>query len=154
MSNLSVKSGPAGQQVITEEIIQKDQTVLQFFGKLVAEPTRYSLQVGIDRHLEPGETGSHEGQYIWRFLNHHCDPNCRINFEDMTLVALHEIYPGEQLTLNYNATEGELAEPFDCLCGSEKCLGKVTGYFGLTPGQKEQIKNLAAPYFVGGVAIQ
>jgi D-alanine-D-alanine ligase-like ATP-grasp enzyme len=44
------------------------------------------------------------------------------------LVAIREIRPGETITLNYNATEWEMASPFQCSCASTKCLGRIAGF--------------------------
>ena len=40
-------------------------------------------------------------------------------------MAKHDIRKGEVLSFDYTLTEVEIAEPFDCSCGSDICKGKV-----------------------------
>ncbi len=79
-------------------------------------------------------------------LNHHCSPNCRIRFEDLTFCALRDISAGEDLTFNYCTTEYEIAQAFDCNCGSPDCVGRVTGFKDLDATQVERILDLLSPY--------
>lgn len=148
-TKLTVNNGPAGKQVQTEVAIASGEQIMPFYGRLTGAATRYSLQVGIDRHLEPDEDGNHTGQYIWRFLNHHCDPNCKVDTDTLTLVAIRHIGAMEELSINYNATEGILAEPFNCVCGAANCAGIIKGYFELTEEEKESIEEITAPYLKG-----
>jgi D-alanine-D-alanine ligase len=61
----------------------------------------------------------------WAPQNHSCDPNT--GFEGLNVVALRDIAPREELTLDY-ATFGHVEMmPFACACGSEKCRGFVGG---------------------------
>jgi hypothetical protein len=72
------------------------------------------------------------------FVNHACEPNCRI--EGDALIALHAIRAGGQLTLNYNVFSRErLADSaadwwwdplwnFDCQCASPHCQRRIEGY--------------------------
>jgi hypothetical protein len=79
-------------------------------------------------------------------MNHHCSPNGYICFDDLTYRSLRDISTGEELTFNYCATEYELAEPFDCLCGSPDCLGRVLGFKFLDECQAERIHDMLSPY--------
>lgn len=38
------------------------------------------------------------------------------------------VEPGEPLTIDYNAMEIEMSNPFDCLCGTSGCAGRVAGF--------------------------
>ena len=52
-------------------------------------------------------------------MNHHCDPNTKIvvpNFTMPFVSAIKNIEIGEELTFNYETTEAELANPFQCDC--------------------------------------
>lgn len=44
---------------------------------------------------------------------------------------------GDELTFFYPSTEWDMAQPFDCHCGSENCLGKVRGASELTREELE-----------------
>jgi hypothetical protein len=44
---------------------------------------------------------------------------------------------GDELTFFYPSTEWNMAQPFDCHCESESCLGKVRGASELTREEVE-----------------
>ena len=102
--------------------------ILILEGEVVDRPSRFSVQIGPNRHVEvPAEVklaGSLD-RYRWRFLNHSCEPNAA--FDDRRLVALRRIEGAEQITFDYNTTEYDLASPFECHCGSPDCCGVVRG---------------------------
>ena len=101
-------------------------------------PTRTSIQVG-NLHLEHYEGGC---------TNHNCNPNAKvlgvmwgldmnthyIPFEafakssklNPVLVASKDILDGEEITFDYETTEEELAEPFQCSCHGKWIRGKST----------------------------
>ena len=60
------------------------------------------------------------------FNNHSCDPNCGMHGE-ITFVAIRDIQPGEELTVDYAFIDNE-DYSFECHCGSEKCRHTITGY--------------------------
>ena len=79
-------------------------------------------------------------------MKHHCSPNGYICFEDLTYRALHDVSAGDELTFNYCTTEYEMAQPFDCLCGSPNCLGRVAGFKYLDEIEVERIFSLLSPF--------
>jgi hypothetical protein len=106
-----------------------DDHILTLEGEVVPGPSRFSVQIGADEHLEvPAEVQIEQplDRYRWRFLNHSCEPNAK--FVDRDLVAIHRIRSSEQITFDYNTTEYDLASPFECHCGSGNCCGVVRGY--------------------------
>lgn len=94
-------------------------TVIAPFREL-DRPDRYSIQVGAGRHilLDP---------YWLTFTNHSCAPNTVFDIGAMQARAVRDIAAGEAVTIFYPATERDMAEPFDCLCGEPQCLGRVSG---------------------------
>ena len=100
----------AGQGVFAACPILAGQKIEYFEGYEVGHLTRYSLTFDGIR-IEP--TGS------LRFLNHSCSPNAF--FVDRWLEALGEIDDGEEITIDYLATESEITTGFKCTCGSKKC---------------------------------
>jgi len=103
--------------------------ILVVDGEIASAPSRFSVQIGPDLHVEvPAEVKINKSLdcYRWRFLNHSCEPNAE--FVERDLVALREIKASEQITFDYNTTEYDLASPFECQCGSDRCCGVVRGY--------------------------
>lgn len=67
-----------------------------------------------------------------RFINHSCDPNCDPEIErgHIYIDAIKDIYPGEELTYDYNLTrEGrdgpDVETEYACHCGSANCRGSM-----------------------------
>lgn len=54
----------------------------------------------------------------WRFLNHSCDPNCSLSFQNKVIhvVALKDIYPQDELTIDYRQLPGVITNAFQCSC--------------------------------------
>ena len=110
-------------------------------------PTRHSLQVGRDRHLD--QRGARDAtdrvrRFYWRYMNHACDPTTRV--VDGEVIALRAIAPGDAITFDYNTTEEDLAEPFRCHCGASACVGVVRGARHLTPDQRARLEPLLPDY--------
>lgn len=115
--------------------------LLRFEGEIVAQPSRYTVQVGAGEHLapRPGE----EERCLWRFLNHACFPNAAV--VGRHLVALTAIAPGDEVTFNYNCTEFDLDVPFPCHCG--RCGGvPVRGWRHLGAAERERLEPFAAAH--------
>ncbi|GDY28994.1 SET domain-containing protein-lysine N-methyltransferase [Gandjariella thermophila] len=116
-------------------------------GELTDAPTRYSVQLGPALHLDlPDTYGLEEimDRFYWRFMNHSCEPNAMIRGRDV--FALRTAEPGEEITFDYHTTEYELAEPFDCRCGSARCVGRVRGFRFLSTAQRERIRPWLADH--------
>ena len=121
--------------LFADEFIPKNNIVLYLEGNYLPHPTRSSIQIKDDKHIESWEGGH---------INHHCDPNTEIRIHDdfigrnshaqmeSSLVALvvakRDIDMGEELTFDYEITEFELSEPFRCDCHGRWIRGKVHKY--------------------------
>lgn len=135
------------RRLIAIQAIPAASFICRIDGRETNVPSRYSLQVGRDRHLDPDDTPDpldRVRRRFWRYLNHHCEPNAVIR--DFALFAIREIAPGEGVTFDYNTTEWDLADPFACHCGSPQCVGIVRGARHLTPAQRERVASSLAEY--------
>jgi SET domain-containing protein len=70
-----------------------------------------------------------DGNVDWnpaRFLNHSCAPNAEADAADeqIWIVALREIQPGEEVTFNYNYDLQDYDE-HPCRCGAPNCVGYI-----------------------------
>lgn len=121
--------------------IVSGERMFRIEGELTRHPSRYSVQVGEGLHvdLHPGHSSEEIlDRYFWRFMNHHCNPNTVIQGRDV--IALHAIAPWADVTFDYNATEYDMADPFNCRCGSQGCLGQIRGFKHLTPPQRQRLR--------------
>lgn len=134
-------------QLVAVRRIARDEVILHLEGIVVLRPTRHTIQVGRDQHLEaidPDRLEAALDEHAWRFLNHSCAPNARV--EGRMLVAMGPIEAGDQVTFDYTTTEYELACPFACGCGAVECIGMVRGYRHLTEEQQRRRQAYVAPH--------
>ena len=64
----------------------------------------------------------------WAPQNHCCQPNTA--YDGLNVIALTQINPGEELTLDYTSFLDEHMEPFHCSCSAPGCRGMVRGKEG------------------------
>ncbi|CAI5989561.1 unnamed protein product [Closterium sp. NIES-65] len=115
--------------------IRRGEPLLVFAGKLVGldyllgsdERVReLSLRVNDNLWQVPDPT---RGPETPDFINHSCDPNCGLE-DSVTVVALRNIAPGEELSIDYGSTNAGVvrtsSDNFSCHCGASICRGVVT----------------------------
>lgn len=110
-------------------------------------PTKYSLQVGRDLHLD--QRGARDAtdrvrRFYWRYMNHGCEPSTRI--VDRAVIAICDMAQLDAVTFDYNTTEYDLADPFRCSCGARSCVGVVRGARHLTPEQRARVADVLPDY--------
>lgn len=115
--------------------------LLRAEGDVGAVAGRHTLQVGPRAHLGAASDGSAPA---WTFLNHSCAPNAY--FRERELVALRALEAGEELTFNYNATEYDLAQPFECHCAACPRGHVVRGYKHLLAAEREALGDRVMAY--------
>jgi SET domain-containing protein len=121
-------------------VIRAGETLIDLCGeKLLSAPTRESLQVSAHTHVvgRVGTVGC---------LNHACEPNARLATEGDSIIALYDIAAGEEITVNYLATEYDMHEDFLCECGSPVCFGRIHGFRHLSDRERLRLLPLLAPY--------
>lgn len=99
--------------VFTTRHYGKNEIILELKGAILEFPTRTSIQIGIDQHIEDP---------VGSFINHSFNPTAKI--EKGRVVALTSLSKGQEVTFNYNSTEDKLAEPFKCKFTGEWVKGK------------------------------
>lgn len=107
-----------------------------FEGEEVANRTSMSLQFAPNFHVEPSLTTP------FRNLNHSCDANAF--FRGRNLYAHKRIVKGQEIIIDYNCLEFELAAPFQCNCGTTACRGIIKGYKFLSQDERK-IRSVMVP---------
>lgn len=118
-------------------------------GETVRTPTRYTVQIGRTTHVDvPGEYDFEAvlDRFYWRFMNHGCDPTVAVRGRDV--IGLKPIDFGHEITFNYNTTEYDMTEPFDCECGSVRCIGRVRGFRYLSGAQRLPLRPWLADHLL------
>ena len=91
-------------------------------GSIVAKERAYtSVQVS--------ETSDIELNSDLVYCNHSCDPNVVFDMAkfEVRVDKDRPVKQGDDLTFFYPSTEWDMQQPFQCRCGSSKCLGTVRG---------------------------
>lgn len=84
------------------------------------KPSYLTVQTGDDTHITLNPS-------FLQYVNHSCEPNAFFDTTAMQLVCMAPIAPGEQFTFFYPSTEWDMAQPFECQCGTQSCIGQITG---------------------------
>jgi hypothetical protein len=128
-----------GLGVFAARDFSPDEKVFAFDAIFVTSPHKHTIQVDEAKHLQ---TDGHIGM----LLSHSCAPNTRFCNERPGIFAIAPIRTGEELTFNYLCTEWDMAEPFECRCGSEPCHGAINGFRYLSPADQRTLGPNALPY--------
>lgn len=135
------------RRLIATQHIAAGTRLFHVEGHETETPSRHSLQVGWNLHLDQSaarDPNDRVARFYWRYMNHSCDPATAIR--DRDVVALRALLPDDSITFDYNTTEYELADPFDCRCGAGHCVGVVRGARHLTPEQRTRLEASLPDY--------
>ena len=117
MSSHSIVIRPSpihGKGVFARTKLSAGQKIAYFKGDEIDHDTRYTLVLD-GKRIEP--TGK------LRYLNHSCAPNA--HFFGRWLVTSRDIFHGEEIAIDYLATENMIYHHFTCKCGAKNCRGQV-----------------------------
>jgi uncharacterized protein len=126
------KSGIHGRGLFAMKPIRKDEIVAIKGGHIVTRDQlkKYRkiigdsyIQIDDDFFLAPLRKEEHDR--VMMFINHSCDPNVGVKGQ-ITYVAMRNIKPGEELTLDYAMIDDDDFE-MQCACGKSNCRGVVSG---------------------------
>ena len=86
----------------------------------------------------------HEDEYeqVMLFLNHSCEPNVGVR-GNIIFVAMRDISPGEELTIDYAMIDGDPNEAMVCNCGAPTCRRVVSG----NDWQRQDLQAKYGDYF-------
>jgi uncharacterized protein len=60
------------------------------------------------------------------WVNHSCEPNAGIRGQ-VTVIAMRDIAPGEEVTFDYAMTDASDYDEFRCECNTPACRKRITG---------------------------
>ena len=85
-------------------------------------------------------------------VNHSCGPNCGIRVNETgahDFVAIRNISINEEITFDYAMRNyGVDYFPKQCMCGSKRCRGRITGWKDLPDDKKKEYEGFVAPYLL------
>ena len=145
-----------GWGLITVDGCKTGDLVQEYAGEIIDELTKEDRLKAWTRdhpndpnfyvmHLEPGwYIDAREVANMARFINHSCDPNCKLVPVNVSghmrvgIYALKDIEPGEFLCYDYQF-DTQHGERFTCRCGAANCRGTMKG--GKTDDEKAEEKK-------------
>jgi SET domain-containing protein len=98
-----------------------------------SQPASHTIQIDERRHQ--AYTGD-----VDDFINHACDPSAYLDVENLRVMARRPIGPGQEITINYAASEWDMLQPFVCAC--DGIPRTIRGFRHLSPGERQQIAHL------------
>ncbi len=95
------------------------------------------IQISEDLFIAPVSQAERDGSML--YINHSCDPNAAIQGQ-IVLVAMRDIAPDEELTIDW-ATTDDGDHEMRCRCGSPRCRSIVTGKDWMKPELQERYRG-------------
>ena len=139
LNSLELRQKGSVKCVFTKVDIPKGAILAFMQGDIQDFRDKHSIQVDENKHL--GKSGMIDDE-----LCHACDANARIDFSDLSIRAKRDLKAGEEVAINYCASEEVSANPFHCFCGSKSCYGYVNGFKNLTAEQRLALKDDISPF--------
>ena len=129
---LEVRNVPdkGGYAVYALAALKKNEVLAVWGGRVVTladvlalprEEQGHTIQIYDELYLAPLEM-----QEPADYVNHSCDPNAGICGQ-ISLVAMRDIAPGEEITFDYAMSDSSSFDEFNCCCGAPTCRGWVSG---------------------------
>lgn len=143
---LEVRESRIGKGTFSKVTIPANSLVTEVTGPIVLDrevpPTAdfdVYLQVGPNTFIAPS------GNRVPEYLNHSCDPNCRMHVvgNRAFLYSLYVIPANAELTFDYSTTATDTHDSWkmECKCGSYKCRKLISGFQYLDPSLQEEYKK-------------
>lgn len=138
-----------GHGIFATDAIPSGTVLLVWGGEIVDESRlnnvpayqrRFSVQIEEGLYLLSDSTREPAD-----FLNHSCNPNAGMRGQ-ISVVAMRDIIPGEEICIDYAMCDGSPYDEFNCDCGSPYCRKRVTGRDWLEEEIQTRYKGFFSPY--------
>jgi uncharacterized protein len=138
-----------GKGIFAKEPIAKGEVVFIRSGHIIDRQTLESnrniikdSEAAITDDLYLAPLTDAELPRVMVYANHSCDPNAGTQ-SNIVWVALRDIKPGEEITLDYATHFAQSDYVMVCNCGAPCCRGKITG----NDWQNPEFQKKYAGYF-------
>ncbi len=138
-----LRDATKGRALFALEPIASNEVIVEFEQNFIDVPTWTSMQVDEETHQDATDRDALEN-----YVNHACRPNGYIEFSTLTLRARRTIESGEELTFNYNTTEWNMTQGFQCKCGCQGCYGPVLGFKALNLKEQKRLEPWLSPFLL------
>jgi hypothetical protein len=133
-----------GWGLVTLEFIPKGKLVQEYMGEVINEmekerrliawnhehpndPNFYVMALSVGFYVDARECAN-----LARFINHSCNPNCKVSSINVKgyirngIYSIRDIRPGEFLSYDYHF-DTKQGDRFVCRCGATNCRGTMQG---------------------------
>jgi cyanophycin synthetase len=140
---VEVRAGKLGLGVAAVRDIAAGESIIKTWGEQAGQRSQHTIQVDVAMHIVP------DGVAV--LVNHSCEPNCgvviRSGVRQIEIRALRPIAAGEEITVDYDTFEYEVAHlGGPCRCGEKTCRGRIAGYRHLASDVKARYGEYIAEY--------
>ena len=150
-----VKNSPIhGIGLFAVEKINKGEVIAVKSGQILTKKQVEALDIDLHAELQIAEdlyiTPTNEKEYDENMvcINHSCTPNAGVK-GNIVWVALRDIEPKEEITMDYVIIDNDPTSAFDCSCGTAGCRGKVSGQDWKQKELQEKYKGYFTSYVQG-----
>jgi len=120
------------KSLFAKQSFQPGDVLSKFYPEAILSSATYlTIQLDDKEHI------SILPEYL-RYTNHSCAPNIFFDTAKLEVVCLRPVAVGEEMTFFYPSSEWDMAQPFECCCGTKECLGTIQGAKHLS---NEVLKN-------------
>ena len=139
------KSSGRGEGVFaTKSFKVGDIVMVGVIKEVLSENHSHASQIGENEYV------LHAG--LISKVNHSCGPNCGIRVNETgahDFVAIRNISINDEITFDYAMRNyGVDYFPKQCMCGSKRCRGRITGWKDLPDEKKKEYEGFVAPYLL------
>lgn len=142
-------TGKYGKGLFAKGPIGKNEAIAVFDGKVYVAtaasqlPNDPPLYVQ-DHAIQIGQNEWRDTEGIGRYFSHSCEPNCGMK-DNITVVTMRDVAPGEELSFDYAMTEDSDWEMY-CLCGTKSCRKIIKGYRYLPDSFRRKYEGYISPW--------
>jgi hypothetical protein len=134
---LATDSG--AKSLYAKQSFQPGDVLAKFYPEAILSNATYlTIQLDEKEHI------SILPEYL-RYTNHSCAPNIFFDTARLEVVCVNPVQIGQEMTFFYPSSEWDMAQPFECCCGSKECLGTIQGAKYLSD---EVLKNYKLTDFI------
>ncbi|KPL79043.1 lysine methyltransferase [Ornatilinea apprima] len=149
---LEVRAFPnkGGYGIFAREAVQAGELVCMWGGSIVTHDQLQTLPEDVVSHSIQVEEFLYQVQ-PWEhfdpadYFNHCCDPNAGLS-SPISLVAIRDIQPDEEVCFDYAMSDSSDYDQFECMCASPRCRKTITGKDWQIPELQERYRGYFSPY--------
>ena len=136
-----------GKAVFALKPIKKGEVIAKFDGPVYDDDYEDWTDDLMNHAIQFGEGLWRDSKGIARYINHSCEPNCGIR-DLFKVVAMRDIYQGEEITWDYEMTERNKYWKMKCKCGTPGCRKVIVNFDNMPKKIRQKYKGYISEWLV------